>query len=278
MEIFGEKEKTSLGDRIKGYESIFTGPRIDPSKPFVMRFDGHGFSKFTRGLHKPYDYNFHLAMSNTAMILMQEFHADTAYTHSDEISLLFYPKRNRADTAWQEPHFGGRIQKIISIGAGYCSVVFNKQLVNIFADKKDQYVTETQDNTHVHDRMMNSQAYFDCRIFQMPNNVEMFSYMFWRSKVDCMRNHVSELARKHYSKKELDGKSTSERIDMLGDKGISWDDQPRCFRYGSFFKRVPRPTETGAVRYDFKEVQVNLVKFNDAIDKILSCVVYSLPT
>ena len=73
----------------------FTSERIDPSKPFVMRLDGHGFSKFTRGLHKPYDYNFHKAFVNTASLLMKEYHADTAYTHSDEISLLFYPKKKR---------------------------------------------------------------------------------------------------------------------------------------------------------------------------------------
>ena len=82
-----------LGDRIKKYEQNFTGQKIDPSLPFVMRLDGNGFSMFTRGLHKPYDYNFHQAFINTTKLLMKEYQADTAYTHSDEISLLFYPKK-----------------------------------------------------------------------------------------------------------------------------------------------------------------------------------------
>src|SRR3989304_6659649 len=101
--------------------------------PFVMRLDGIGFSKFTRGLHKPYDYNFHQAFTNTTMQLMKESHAATAYTHSDEISLLFYPKRNKNDTDWIEPHFGGRIQKVISTAASFCAMVFNKELVSIFS-------------------------------------------------------------------------------------------------------------------------------------------------
>lgn len=79
--------------RIKAYEMEFTRKKIDVSLPFVIRLDGYAFSKFTRGLKKPYDYNFHLAFSNTAKFLMKEFRADTAYTYSDEISLLFYPHR-----------------------------------------------------------------------------------------------------------------------------------------------------------------------------------------
>ena len=97
-EIISPESKSSheeLGNRIKTYESKFTAQKIDPSLPFVMRFDGHGFSKFTGGLHKPYDYNFHQAFINTAIALIREFRADTVYTHSDEISLLFYPKKQK---------------------------------------------------------------------------------------------------------------------------------------------------------------------------------------
>lgn len=93
-ECSGDRSRgPKLGDKIKQFEVVFTGARIDPSLPFVMRLDGHCFSKFSRGLHKPYDYNFHRAFLNTTIRLVKEFGADTGYTHSDEISLLFYPKR-----------------------------------------------------------------------------------------------------------------------------------------------------------------------------------------
>lgn len=127
----------SINDRIKAYEKEFTGKKIDASLPFVMRLDGHAFSKFTSGLKSPYDYNLHQSFTNTVMYLMKEFHADTAYTHSDEISLLFYPQRTKKDDNWKEPFFGGRIQKMISICSAMCTMFFNKELVNIFSGIED---------------------------------------------------------------------------------------------------------------------------------------------
>lgn len=259
-------KKEDLGDRIKKYESVFTGKRIDPSLPFVMRLDGHAFSKFVGGLNKPYDYNLHQAFINTTISLMKQFHADTAYTHSDEISLLFYPKKQRNSDEWREPFFGGRIQKLISIAAGFCTMTFNKELLCIFYPLKDDY-TETTYN-----RMINSQTYFDCRLFQLPNDNEMFSYMFWRSKVDCTRNNVYELARRHYSKKELDKKSTKERINMLANKSVIWENEPACFRHGSFIKRIKIDNkESSKIKFTFKQIDVDLIKFSNEINELLKC-------
>ena len=270
-----EKEVISipLGTRIKGYENVFTGPRIDPSKPFVMRLDGLSFSKFTRGVDKPYDYNLHQAFLNTTIELMREYRADTGYTHSDEISLLFYPKRTKNDDGWREPHFGGRIQKIISTAAAFCTMIFNNQLKEIFANKKDYYCNKEKEHAYL--KMMSGRAYFDCRIFQLPDDVEMFSYMFWRSSVDCRRNHISELARRYYSKKELDGIGTNDRIKMLEEKGVIWAKEPPCFRHGSFIKRVKRQVEDDSIRFDFEEIDTELTKFNDNINEFLKCEVYS---
>src|SRR3990172_2480329 len=99
---------------------------------------------------------------------------------------------------------------MIIIAAAFCTMVFNNQLKNIFGTKKDYYMTSELDSkNHVHnkelayEKMMSGKAYFDCRIFQLPNDAEMFSYMYWRSQVDCRRNHVSELTRRYYSKKKL---------------------------------------------------------------------------
>lgn len=271
-EILTKRPKSSkeeLGDRIKQYESKFTGPKIDPSLPFVMRLDGHAFSKFTGGLKKPYDYNFCQAFINTAIALIKEYKADTVYTHSDEISLLFYPKKQKnSDTEWREPHLGGRIQKIITLAAGFATMIFNKELVSIFTGLQSEYPENT------YKKMTNYQAYFDCRIFQLPNDVEMFSYMYWRSKVDCVRNNAFLLSRRSFTKGELENKSTKERIAMLAEKGVKWEDEPSWARHGTFIKRVPRNTTDGSVRYDFKVVEVDLKKYNEEINEVLKCEVY----
>jgi tRNA(His) 5'-end guanylyltransferase len=264
------ERRLTLGEKVKMYETKFTGQKIDPSLPFVIRLDGHCFSRFTQGLKKPYDYNLYQAFVNTTMYLMKEFQATTAYTHSDEISLLFYPQKTRNDVGWREPLFGGRIQKMITIVCGMCTMFFNKELFNIFSDKKEDYA----DKEPTFNRMINSQSYFDARIFQLPNDVEMFSYIYWRSQVDCKKNHVYGLARKHFTKGELHKKSTNERVAMLAEKDIIWDNEPACFRRGSFFKKVARDTENNLIRFDFKEIDIDLTKFNNEINNLLKCEVY----
>lgn len=260
----------AIMDKIKSFETKFTGEKIDASLPFVIRLDGHAFSKFTRGLKKPYDYNLHKVFTVTAMYLMKEFHANAAYTHSDEISLLFYPQKTKNHDGWCEPLYGGRIQKMITICASMCTMFFNKELVNTFSSIQDQYIEKLS----TYNRMINSQAFFDCRIFQLPTDEEMFTCIHSRSQIDCRRNHVFELSRKYYTKSELHGKHTHERIIMLKEKNIDWYNEPACFRRGSFFKRVKRNTGDKSIRYDFEEVDIDLVKFNDEINSILKCEVY----
>jgi len=271
-EIIEERSELPLGDRIKQYETVFTGPRIDPTKPFIIRMDGHAFSKFTRGLKRPYDYNFHQAMVNTTKALMEEYEANTGYTHSDEISLLFYPRETKTGGV-KEPHFGGRIQKVVSTSAAFCTMIFNKELAKLFAGKEDEYPSDT---SSVFERMTGYQSYFDSRMFQVPDEGQMFSYMFWRSSIDCRRNHVSELSRRHFGKGELDKKTTTDRIAMLAEKGVIWDDQPACFRRGSFFKKVRRiMDDPEKVRYDFVEIDIEpLTKFDEKIEDVLNSVVY----
>lgn len=113
-----------VGDRMKRYESVFTSVTIDPSKPFVMRMDGHAFSKFTKPLKtngKVYDWNLHVAFYETTKRLMKEFGAVTGYTHSDEISLLFYPTLAKDGESWKQIIYNGRVQKLQSYGASCCS-------------------------------------------------------------------------------------------------------------------------------------------------------------
>ena len=80
----------SLQDRMKQYERL-TGSVVPPTEFLVVRADGHGFSKFTRGFSRPFDPRIHKAMVSAAADAMEEFGAVSAYTQSDEITLVFPP-------------------------------------------------------------------------------------------------------------------------------------------------------------------------------------------
>lgn len=261
-------ETRPLGDRIKEYEAVFTEQKINPALPFVMRLDGHGFSKFTKGLFL--DINLHNTFVDVTKDLMKEYGAVTGYTHSDEISLLFYPKYDDAGKP-RELHYGGRIQKMISTAAAFCTMMFNRKLVTHFTDKSDDYKEEKQS---AYDRMFSGSAYFDCRVFQVPTDSEMFSYMFWRSQVDCRRNHAFLLSSQFWSKKQLDGINTGERIRMLAEQGVLWENEPVFWRRGSFIKRVPKFLPEDIIRHEYVEVNVDLTKFDATIDRFLQCPIY----
>ncbi len=83
----------NLGDRMKKYEnSIDSKITIQPTESFVVRLDGRSFSKFTHKFTKPFDIVFIKAMGKTMIDLVDEFEAQTGYTHSDEITLIFNQK------------------------------------------------------------------------------------------------------------------------------------------------------------------------------------------
>jgi tRNA(His) 5'-end guanylyltransferase len=67
----------------------------------------------------------HKAMLASTKDLVQEFNCSTAYTESDEITLIFPP----APLSGQRPIlFNGKIAKIISLTASLCSARFNFHL------------------------------------------------------------------------------------------------------------------------------------------------------
>lgn len=274
-----------IDDRMVAYEKEFTSQKIDPSLPFVIRLDGHRFSKFTKGTHNPYDYNLHNAFVNTTKLIMKEYDCTIATTHSDEISLLFYPEKNVLTDKWKELIYAGRIQKMISIAASYCTMQFNRCLKEIFKDKKDQYIEQSEDSKEdgktaagrFYNRVMDGDAYFDCRIFQMPNEADMFSYLFWRSSIDCRRNHVFKLARMHFSNKQLHGVNVKQMIEKLKEKGVDWEDEPVCFKRGTFFKKMKKEMpkdQEDIIRYEYNTIDLELTKLDDKINAILKCKIY----
>lgn len=131
----------SLGDRMKSYETRSSSPFLE-SLPFIIRLDGHRFSKFSKPFDKPFDqrskllskttpFSFlhivHKAMLLTARDLLNEYNPTSVFTESDEISMIF-PEVPEDSTS--QRIFGGKISKIISLSAGFCSARFNYHLTH----------------------------------------------------------------------------------------------------------------------------------------------------
>lgn len=75
-------------------------------------------------------------------------------------------------------------------------------------------------------------AYFDARVFNLPKE-EVANELYWRQS-DASKNSVSQLAQMYFSHKELDGKTTAQRQDMLMlQKGINWNNLPTRLKRGT---------------------------------------------
>jgi len=202
-----------LGDRMKGYEHAETGRRFMPMLPVCVRIDGRSFSKWTKGLERPYDARLSTAMIETTITLVEQTQALIGYTQSDEISLLFH-----SDSHKRSIFFDGRISKMNSVLASVTTARFNALVANTIPEKSETPAT------------------FDCRAWQVPTAAEAANVFLWREQ-DAAKNSVSMAARAHYSHADLDGKSGSEMQQMLFEVGQNWNDYPAFFKRGTFVRR-----------------------------------------
>jgi tRNA(His) 5'-end guanylyltransferase len=199
--------KDALGERIKSqYEdrTRFSIPRRTYS---IIRLDGKSFHTYTKGLNKPFDEGLITDMDSAIVALCKQVQGMVfAYTQSDEISLLLTDFATTQTNAW----FDGNIQKIASVSASIITAEFNK-LRWIRRNIIEETVTGKS-----HFNPTNT-AYFDARVFTIPDPTEVYNYFVWRQQ-DCMRNSVSMVAQSLFSHKELHGKSTVEMQEMMFQK------------------------------------------------------------
>lgn len=211
--------KESLDDRCKSFEVAEAGRRAMRGLPLLARLDGRAFHTFTRGLPRPFDPGLSRAMIETARYLVQEMLALVAYTQSDEITLAWYePVQSASSYA-----FDGRFQKLASVLAGMASARFGKLIAELVPSK----ASET--------------PHFDCRVWQVPTLSEATEVFVWRED-DATKNSITMAALACYSDRELEGKSSAEKQEMLFQKGINWNDYPASFKRGTYVQRkvVPR--------------------------------------
>jgi tRNA(His) guanylyltransferase len=258
----------TLGNRMKDYEKQQL-QFISSLEPFIVRLDGNSFSKFTKQMKKPFDDNFMKAMCLTAGDLLEKFKPSTAYTHSDEITLIFPPAltKEEHDSGENKVHlFNGKHSKIISLTASYCSIRFNHHLIKLMNEHQDKYPKKYID-------LINEQMQiFDARIITFyDKSHEIVNHQIWRSIYDCHRNAVSTYTDSLYSHKESDKKNTSEKIKMLEEKGLLWKDVLLYYKHGVYCKKdyYMKETDNGLVQRTTIKYICFKIEFNDLYQKLL---------
>jgi tRNA(His) guanylyltransferase len=214
--------KDDLGKRMKGNFEQRTRQYLPRRTYTIIRLDGKSFHTFTKGMKRPYDETFMHIMDVTTKFLCSEIQGcKFAYTQSDEISLLLTDFDTITTDAW----FDGQVQKMVSVAASIATAKFNQLFMTIKFEQK----VENQ-----------KLAFFDARVFTIPDPIEVENYFIWRQK-DAVRNSLSMHAQSLYSHKELHGKSQADMHDMIHAKGENWDNLPYGFKRGrSFLKREGR--------------------------------------
>jgi len=235
-------DKTSLGDRMKGYENIerrYLPRRMDT----IIRIDGKAFHNYTKGFDEPYDKSFLTCMEMTAKDLCENIEGvKLAYTQSDEISLLLTDN----ETIDTQPWFGKNIQKMVSVAASLATFYFNRHVQDAFAsahagnaDFDGTWASAGLEKAYIDDRL----AVFDARVFVLPHE-EVLNYFEWRQQ-DCTRNSIQSAGQTYFSHKQLNYKSgTDIQLMLFKEKDINWNDYPNFFKRGVCVIKRPRLVQT----------------------------------
>lgn len=202
--------KDDLGDRMKLYERAESGRRLMPLLPVLARIDGRAFHSFTRGMERPFDATFSACMVDTTAALVRDTGACMGYTQSDEITLAWH-----ADNHKSQIWFDGRVAKMTSQLAAQATLIFYRAVLERMPLYAERLPT------------------FDARVWSVPTRSEGANVFLWR-EFDATRNSVSMAAEAYYSHKQLHGKNSREKQEMLFQKGINWNDYPAFFKRGTY--------------------------------------------
>jgi tRNA(His) 5'-end guanylyltransferase len=233
--------KDELGDRMKGFYEDRTRFLLPRRTYTILRIDGKAFHTYTKGLKQPFDDDLIEDMDATACYLCKNIQGSKfAYVQSDEISILMTDFDIIGTDAW----FDGNIQKIVSVAAGLATGEFNRLRLK---RKMDTTVATAGSIMKLF-----KWATFDARVFTIPANYEVENYFIWRQK-DATRNSISSVARSLYGQKQLEGKNSNQKQEMIFQKGINWNDYAPMFKRGRFIQKEIRILETPFVAVDKKQ-------------------------
>jgi len=215
-----------LGKRMKRYEASYDF-KVPPRTYTIVRIDGKNFSKYTKGMDKPFDKTFSDVMDETTKYLCEKLHPKFGYTQSDEISLVFTDFENINE----QMMFDGKVQKIASICASLATAKFNQAMIVNKLAKHFSEISNIDDDASAVVEAFNPAA-FDARVFIIPDYREVNNYFVWRQQ-DATRNSVSMAGHAELGPSAIFKKNGSEIQELLfQEKGINWNDYPEKFKRG----------------------------------------------
>jgi tRNA(His) 5'-end guanylyltransferase len=195
-------DRTTLGDRMKGYEGIsrhYLSKRI----PVIVRIDGKAFHTVTRkSFGKKWSQDFTSMMVETAKAVQKEMSGcSIAYCQSDEITFLITDYKTISTSPW----FDYNVQKLSSVSASIAASTFSL----------------------LHGKAVS----FDGRSFSIPQD-EVANNFIWRQQ-DATRNAIQMAGYEYFSHKQLKNKSCNDIQEMLfAEKGINFNDYPTIRKRG----------------------------------------------
>lgn len=207
---------------------------LDLELPFLIRCDGHHFSKFTKRFRKPFDEDLQKAMNLTTIGLLKNFpQATFGYTQSDEITLVFPSVRDKNGDCEFIKH--GNLQKVASLVSGLCTSQFVFHLRAIL-----------EANGRLDDRFNESLAecYFDARVHNVPTLEDLAENVLWRVS-DRKNNSRLGMGHAYLSKKEQHGLTPRQVIEKVKEKYkedktetiYDWYKMSIVYCYGIAFKK-----------------------------------------
>ena len=207
---------------MKRFEAVYE-QRIPKETPFLIRLDGVRFSKYTKqpffreDKTSPFSIPFTEVMKGTAEALLLEFRPASVYTSSDEITMVF----NAIDTEkmdLSEHIYSGRVQKLASVTASFASATFNHLLQHLYPERQ--------------------LAFFDARVFSVPDKAMAAKNIKWRADADAARNSYSKLVQFHLGAKCYRHMTKEKIKEALYEKGVLWEELPPHIKYGSVWKKT----------------------------------------
>lgn len=230
----------------------------------IIRLDGKCFSSYTRGLNKPFDNGLSDDMDSAIMNIMPQIQgAKFAYTQSDEISILLTDFEKTTTSAW----FDGNIQKMASVAASLMTAHFNLARNRTWTSNVPKYKQEGKTIAEIV-KEQDKLAYFDARVFTIPDRIEVMNYLIWRNQ-GCTKNSISMVAQSEFPHNQLQNKNGNDMINMLIKEGRkAWDDYSPNDRYGRMIINEQYINGNARTRWTSNPAW----KFSDSSDKLLNMI------
>ena len=223
-----QKQKDSLGNRMKTYYEEVSKTKLIRRMPVIIRLDGCHFHTFCKGFNKPFDEIFVESMQETMKYLCENIQGCVlGYTQSDEITLVLVDYKNLNSAAW----FDYQVQKMVSVSASMASMHFNRVFINKVHKFLKPFPDITDDLSVTYIRAIAKGAFFDARVFNIP--VEEVTNCVLFRQLDAERNSILATGQANFSHKELQNKSCKDILNMLEEKGIVWGEYPTTLKRGS---------------------------------------------